>query len=398
MARHNEILSQEEVDALINGGAQEENALDEAPVEAGGVRDYDLANPERTVRSRLPTLELINERFTRRLRPAMHAYLRQNPDIFTGTTRILKYSEFLRNLVVPANLNIVQLSPLNGVGLIVYEPSLVFAAVENLFGGDGRYHVRVEGRDFTPTEQRIIESLVAITIKEYQSAWAPVYPLTLEYLRSEVSAQFANILSPAELVLTSTFNFEIGPTVSAMHVCLPYASLEPIRNILSTTHAAGDASPDERWIRALKQQLRHAEGGHDAHRCRRPAESADDDALHRHAQADGDGECPGQHQVVGQVPAVHADVQNRRRKGTHLGVGEVHQRTAAVDEHEAHGQQAVRRADDGAEHDDLGRDVPAEHSEAVHVRSPRNTARSRSSRASRSRPRPSKRTWPRSRK
>jgi flagellar motor switch protein FliM len=259
MARHNEILSQEEVDALINGGAQEENALDEAPVEAGGVRDYDLANPERTVRSRLPTLELINERFTRRLRPAMHAYLRQNPDIFTGTTRILKYSEFLRNLVVPANLNIVQLSPLNGVGLIVYEPSLVFAAVENLFGGDGRYHVRVEGRDFTPTEQRIIESLVAITIKEYQSAWAPVYPLTLEYLRSEVSAQFANILSPAELVLTSTFNFEIGPTVSAMHVCLPYASLEPIRNILSTTHAAGDASPDERWIRALKQQLRHAE-------------------------------------------------------------------------------------------------------------------------------------------
>jgi len=259
MARPNEILSQDEVDALLNGGAKEDESRDEAPLETGGVRDYDLANPERTVRGRLPTLELINERFTRLLRPAMHTYLRRNPEITTGKTRVQKYGEFLRNLVVPTNLNIVQLKPLRGAGLVVYEPNLVLAAVDNLFGGDGRYHVRVEGRDFTPTEQRIIERLLAITIDEYQTAWAPVYPLTLEYLRSEVNAQFANILSPAELVVTSTFNIEIGPTAGALHICLPYASLEPIRDALSTSRAAGDAGPDERWIRALKQQLHHAE-------------------------------------------------------------------------------------------------------------------------------------------
>lgn len=259
MTRPNEILSQDEVDALLNGGPKEEESRDELPLEAGGVREYDLANPERTVRGRLPTLELINERFTRLLRPALHAYLRRNPDIAVGKTRVQKYGEFLRNLVVPTNLNIVQMKPLRGAGLVVYEPNLVLAAVDNLFGGDGRYHVRVEGRDFTPTEQRIIERLLAITIEEYQRSWAPVYPLTLEYLRSEVNAQFANILSPAELVVTSTFNVEIGPTTGAIHVCLPYASLEPIRDLLSTSRAAGDAGPDERWIRALKQQLRHAE-------------------------------------------------------------------------------------------------------------------------------------------
>lgn len=259
MTRPNEILSQDEVDALLNGGAKEDESHDESRLETGGVRDYDLANPERTVRGRLPTLELINERFTRLLRPALHAYLRRNPDIAVGNTRVQKYGEFLRNLVVPTNLNIVQLKPLRGAGLIVYEPNLVLAAVDNLFGGDGRYHVRVEGRDFTPTEQRIIERLLAITIEEYQRAWAPVYPLNLEYLRSEVNAQFANILSPAELVVTSTFNIEIGPTTGAVHVCLPYASLEPIRDLLSTSRAAGDTGPDERWVRALKQQLRHAE-------------------------------------------------------------------------------------------------------------------------------------------
>lgn len=259
MTRPNEILSQDEVDALLNGGAKEEESQSEMPLETGGVRSYDLANPERTVRGRLPGLELINERFTRILRPALHAYLRRNPDIAVAGTKVQKYGEFLRNLVVPTNLNIVQLKPLRGAGLVVYEPNLVLAAVDNLFGGDGRYHVRVEGRDFTPTEQRIIERLLAITIEEYQKAWAPVYPLTLEYLRSEVNSQFANIISPAELVVTSTFSIEIGPVTGSLHVCLPYAALEPIREALTASRAAGDAGPDERWMRALKQQLHHAD-------------------------------------------------------------------------------------------------------------------------------------------
>jgi len=259
MALPNEILSQDEVDALIEGDAHEEGQHEEAPREAGGVSNYDLANPELSTRARLPTLDLINERFIRLLRPALNTYLRRNPDISTSKTRLLKYSEFLRNLVVPTNLNIVQMDPLRGTGLIVYEPKLVLAAVDNLFGGDGRYHVRVEGRDFTPTEQRIIESLMAITIDEYQKAWAPVYPLKLEYLRSEVNAQFANVLSPAELVVSSTFNIEIGQTLGTLNVCLPYASLEPVRDVLSSSHDPGDAGPDERWIRALKQQLHLAE-------------------------------------------------------------------------------------------------------------------------------------------
>lgn len=259
MTRPNEILSQDEVDALLNGGQVEEDGIDEPELSVGGVRAYDLANPERTVRGRLPTLELINERFVRILRPALHGFLRRNLDISVSETRVQKYGEFLRNLVVPTNINIVQLKPLRGAGLIVYAPNLVFATVDSLFGGDGRFHVRVEGRDFTLTEQRIIDRLVGITLEEYQRAWQPVYPLTLEYLRSEVNVQFANILSPQELVVTSTFQVEIGSASGAVHVCLPYASLEPIRDILSTSRAAGDTEPDARWIRSLKQQLQHAE-------------------------------------------------------------------------------------------------------------------------------------------
>jgi flagellar motor switch protein FliM len=253
-----EFLSQEEVDALLRGVSGEQETP--APVEAGdGPRPYNLATQERIVRGRMPTLEIINERFARQLRIGMFNFMRRSPEISIGPVKVIKYSEFVRNLVVPTNLNIVQLRPLRGSGLFIFDPSLVFTIVDNLFGGDGRFQTRVEGRDFTPTEQRIIQRLLAVVFEEYEKAWNPVHPLKFEYVRSEMHTQFANIATPTEIVVTTTFSFEIGSAGGDFHICLPYSTLEPIRDVLYSPLQPDHAEPDKRWLRMLSKQVQIAE-------------------------------------------------------------------------------------------------------------------------------------------
>ncbi|OJZ20375.1 MAG: flagellar motor switch protein FliM [Thiobacillus sp. 65-29] len=252
-------LSQDEVDALLKGVTGE---TDEGPVEAvdpSGVRPYNLATQERIVRGRMPTLEIINERLARQLRIGLYNFLRRQVEISVGPVRVSKYSEFVRNLVVPTNLNLVHFKPLRGTGLIIFNPDLVFLIVDNLFGGDGRFHTRVEGRDFTQTEQRIIQRVLNIVFECYGKSWEPVYPLEFEYVRSEMNTQFANIATPNEVVVAFTFAIELGQVSGEMHVCMPYSMIEPIRDLLTSSLQAENLEVDKRWIRMMRQQVQLAE-------------------------------------------------------------------------------------------------------------------------------------------
>ncbi len=172
-----QILSQDEVDALLQGITGESQAPEEPEVEPGGVRRYDLASQERIVRGRMPTLEVIHERFARNIRVGLFNLIRRSPEVVTGGIKVHKFSAFLREIVVPTNFNLVAVKPLRGSGLIVCEPNLVFAVIDGLFGGSGKFHTRIEGRDFSPTEQRVIQRLVATIIEEYRKAWSSIYPL-----------------------------------------------------------------------------------------------------------------------------------------------------------------------------------------------------------------------------
>jgi flagellar motor switch protein FliM len=254
-----DFLSQEEVDALLKGVSGE---TDEAPADAGessSVRAYDLGRQERIVRGRMPTMELINERFARYLRIGLFNYMHKGVEVSVAPIKVQKYSEFIRNLVVPTNLNLIQAKPLRGTGLIVLDPSLVFLVVDNMFGGDGRFHTRVEGRDFTPTEQRIIRGLLGVVFEEYQRAWQPVHPLVFEYVRSEMNTQFANIATPSEVVIAMSFTLEFSGNSSELHICLPYSMIEPIRDLLHSAMHSEQASADNRWTTMLTRQLQAAE-------------------------------------------------------------------------------------------------------------------------------------------
>nr|WP_294839379.1 flagellar motor switch protein FliM [uncultured Methylotenera sp.] len=251
-------LSQDEVDALLKGVGVDHDD-DKSTSETEGVRDYNLATQERIVRGRMPTLEIINERFARLVRIELFNFLRRTVEVSVGPVRITKYSDFIRNLVVPTNLNLVQMKPLRGTALMVFDPTLVFLVVDNMFGGDGRFHTRVEGRDFTQTEQRIIQRILAIVFETYAKSWEPVYPIEFEYLRSEMNTQFANIATPNEVVVVTTFNVELGPASGEIHFCMPYSMVEPIRDLLTSPLQGEVLGADKRWVKLMTQQVQAAE-------------------------------------------------------------------------------------------------------------------------------------------
>jgi len=185
--------------------------------------------------------------------------MRRSPEIAIAPLRAIKHREFVNNLSVPTNLNIAQVKPLRGNALVVLEPALVFLVVDTLFGGDGRFRTGIEGRDFTETEMRIIQRLLAVIFEEYRKAWSKVYPLSLEYVRSEMNTQFANVANPTEVVVVSSFNIDFGTGGGALHICVPYATFEPIRDIIYSPMQGDQAEPDKRWIRMLTQQVQQAE-------------------------------------------------------------------------------------------------------------------------------------------
>lgn len=253
-----EFLSQDEVDALLQGVTGESQGKN-VEQDTTGVRPYNLATQERIVRGRMPTLEIINERFARLLRVGLFNFMRRTAEITVGPIRVVKYSEFVRNLVVPTNLNLVQAKPLRGTSLFIFDPSLVFLVIDNLFGSDGRFHTRVEGRDFTPTEHRIIQRMLGVVFEDYEKAWAQVHPLKFEFIRSEMNTQFANIATPNEVIVATTFNIEFGASGGEFHVCMPYAMIEPIRDLLYNSLNGETLEGDKRWVRMLSRQIKNVE-------------------------------------------------------------------------------------------------------------------------------------------
>jgi flagellar motor switch protein FliM len=253
-----QFLSQDEVDALLEGVTGESQKL-EQPEPTEGIRPYNLGNQERIVRGRMPTMEIINERFARNLRIGLFNFMRRSPEISVGPVRVIKYSAFVRDIAVPTNINILSLAPLRGSGLLIFDPTLVFTVIDTLFGGTGKLRFRIEGRDFSATEQRIIQRLVQVATTEYSKAWGSLFKFDFHHQRSEMHTQFANIASPSEIVVATTFNVEIGDSGGEVHFCFPYASLEPIRDVLYSSLQADGQEPDRRWVRQLTQQVQSAE-------------------------------------------------------------------------------------------------------------------------------------------
>ena len=254
-----DLLSQDEIDALLHGvDSGKVTTTDDAPA-PGEARPYDFATQDRIVRGRLPTLEMINERFARLFRTSLFNMLRRTPEVAVAPVKMQKFSEYVHSLHVPTNLNLVQVKPLRGTALLIFNPDLVYLVIDNLFGGHGQFHARVEGRDFTQTEQRIIQRMLAVVFEDLEKAWAPVHEIKLEYVRSEMNTQFANIATPNEVVVVTTFNIELGSAGGEFHICMPYSMIEPIRDVLCSALQGEQMDVDQRWVKLLSKQVQAAD-------------------------------------------------------------------------------------------------------------------------------------------
>ncbi|MGD9843003.1 MAG: flagellar motor switch protein FliM [Steroidobacteraceae bacterium] len=252
-----EVLSQDEIDALMHGVDSGEVKIDPAAA-PDEVREYDFATQSRIIRGRMPTLEMVNERFARLFRISLFSLLRRTPEISLTPIQTNKFSDYVHSLQVPTNLNLVTVNPLRGSALFIIEPTLIFAIVDSYFGGTGR-HAKIEGREFTATEYRIIQMVLKTAFVDLKEAWSHVFDLNFEYQHSEINPHFANIVSPTEIVVVTKFHIDLDGAGGDLHVTMPYSMLEPMREILDAGMKSDRAEHDERWLQSMREDIEEAQ-------------------------------------------------------------------------------------------------------------------------------------------
>lgn len=251
-----DLLSQDEINALLQGvdDGVVETEIDEFQ-EKSSAKNYDFSSQERIVRRRIPTLEMINDRFSKSLRTSLFKFLHRSPEVFMSGIQIRKFSQYLDGLHVPANLNIIRFSPLRGRALIEFEPSLIFTVVDNFFGGGGQFYSNAgEAREFTLTEMRIVQILLDMMFKNLKEAWKPVIELNFEHVSSEINPSFAGIVGPEDIVMISKVNIAMESGGGDINIVMPYAMIEPIRALLDTINDDIDES-DVKWKHALRSEV-----------------------------------------------------------------------------------------------------------------------------------------------
>lgn len=254
----NEQLSQDEIDTLLSGVEDGEIDTVASAEHAGEAVLYDLGDQNPIIRGRMPTLDMINDRLVIALRNSIFDMLHRPTEVTATGVSMVKFSEYVRGLFMPTSLNLIDINPLRGTGLCVIDPKLVFATVDNFFGGDGRYDTHIEGSEFTPTENRVIRLLLDIIFQDLVNAWEPVMALDFKFQSSEINPQYVNIVSPTEVVIVSKFKIELEGGGGVFHIVMPYAMIEPIQELLYVGPKSDQVDVDNRFIDNLKEEMKEA--------------------------------------------------------------------------------------------------------------------------------------------
>ncbi|HXW68093.1 MAG TPA: flagellar motor switch protein FliM [Dissulfurispiraceae bacterium] len=249
-----DILSQDEVDALLKGISDGEIETDKLENTAG-VKAYDFTGQEKIVRGRMPSLDIANERIARSFRLSLSAAIRRMVDVTNVNVTITKFYDFMRGVPFPSSINIFKIEPLRGFGLLVFDASMIFSLIEYFFGGTGKGYYKPEGREFTLIEQKIIHKVVLMFFDDMEAAWKPVHPIKPVYVRSEMNPQFVTIVTPVDVVIKVEFVLEIEGRLCKAFLCIPYGAVEPIKEKLYSAFATDRDELDVKWLMRLKERL-----------------------------------------------------------------------------------------------------------------------------------------------
>ncbi|MFH0810800.1 MAG: flagellar motor switch protein FliM [Pseudomonadota bacterium] len=256
------LLSQAEVDALLNGltGGEVDTASPSEPeleILPGEVVAYDFRGTGRETKLGLPIYEETCERFAQIFQDSLGVFIRRKAEFAKVGTELRGFEDFVRSLIVPTSLNVWRPSPLRGPALLILQSQFVFNIVEIFFGGKGGGDFKIEGRDFTAIEQQLIARMVKLLLRDISRAWESVYPIQPQLVRSEINPQFVKIVPPDESVIVTTFRADLHNVSGNIQLCIPVPTLEPIRGILSAAFQSNQSAQevDRAWQRRLSQAL-----------------------------------------------------------------------------------------------------------------------------------------------
>ncbi len=255
-------MSQDEVDALLKGVESDQvvsEGEEDEEYDPDDVVSFDLTAQDRIIRGRMPTLEIIHDRFVRLFRLTLSNTLRRVVDINVRSTELIKFGEFIKTMSVPTSMNLFRMTPLRGNAMIVFETKLVFSLVEMFFGAGVETEAKTEGRDFTEIESRMIKRVIISALEDLQTSWRPVFPVQINYSRTEINPQFVSIVPQSEIVIVVTFDIEIGRTPMAITICVPYSMIEPIRTRLNAGFQSEQDEKDNTWSNRFKQNLQNVD-------------------------------------------------------------------------------------------------------------------------------------------
>lgn len=250
------ILSQEEVDALLRGISGGEIETDVAGIQdSSEIMPYDLTSQDRIIRGRMPTLEMVNEKFARMFRSTLSSLLRKVTSVSALSTDMIKFGEYLKTIPIPTSMHIFKLDPLRGSALMIVESKIIFMLVDLIFGGSGKNNFKVEGREFTAIESNIIKKVVLSALGDMEKAWRSLIDLTVTYQRSEINPQFAQLVSPTDVVVVSNFEIEVEYSTGIFSLCIPFSALDPLREKLQAGYQSEQVDVDRTWINRFKAGL-----------------------------------------------------------------------------------------------------------------------------------------------
>ncbi len=272
----NQVLTQSEVDALLSAVA-EGNVEAPGGAAAGGgdqagptwgsvnsipeseITPYDLTNQDRVIRGRMPTLDIIYERFIRLYRISLSNSLRKIASISIISTDLLKFGEFVNTLPIPSCMCIMRFESLRGPALLVFESKLTYALVDSFFGGTDRPYTKIEGKEFTKIELSIMKKVMDLAIKDLEEAWTPIHKTEISFIRTEVNPQFVGVVPPSEVIISTTFEVELENATGTIVLVIPYSTIEPIKNKLNASFQTESDRVDKEWTYKMEEHLRNSE-------------------------------------------------------------------------------------------------------------------------------------------
>ncbi len=260
-----QVLSQDEVDALLNAVSDEDDDLlgsdgdlDSFDDSDDNIQDYDLTNQDRVIRGRMPILEIIYERFIRSFRVSLSNSLRKISTISMISTDLLKFGEFVNTLPIPSCMSIMRFNELRGPALLVFESKLAYAIIDSYFGGTDRPFTKIEGKEFTQIELSFMRKVMDMAISDLEDAWAPVHRIDAQYLRTEINPQFVWVVPPSDVIIVTTLEVEFESASGTIMIVVPYSTIEPIKQKLSSSFQTDNDMADSIWTQAMNEHIKDA--------------------------------------------------------------------------------------------------------------------------------------------